>query len=89
MKRTRLRRSLTKTRTKRQCQAGAVDPNAVASNAPGVAAPEASAAPELAAPAASAAPAAAPEAAPAAAEPAAAPAAAPAAGGESLSDFTR
>ncbi|KAB5572013.1 hypothetical protein GE09DRAFT_652139 [Coniochaeta sp. 2T2.1] len=86
MKRTRLRRSPTKTRTKRQCQAGAVDPNAVANLAPSVVAPEASATP----PAATEPAAAAPEAAPAAAEPAAAaPAAAPSDDGESLSDFTR
>jgi predicted component of type VI protein secretion system len=87
MKRTRLRRTPTKTRTKRQCQAGVADPNAVGSVAPGVAAPDVSAAPEVAAPPAESA---APEEAPVAAEPAAAePAAAPEDDGESLSDFTR
>jgi hypothetical protein len=85
MKRTRLRRSSTK--TKRQCQAGAVDPNAAGSIAPGVVAPAASTASAVAAPSAeSPAPAAAPAAATAAT---AASTGASADDGESLSDFTR
>jgi hypothetical protein len=98
MKRTVLRRA-TKTRTKRQCQAGVVDPNAAVGVAPGVAAPVASAAPVVAEPAATEVPAAPvatePVAAPAPAvvepvtAPAVAPAAAPADDGESLADFTR